>query len=153
MSFKDRRREDARSLIQGIPVWVTSAEIDVADVGAGVTVLHDFRKEGSKYLVTACVLEVTENLNAGTVDIGHGTIPSLYEGETGTVTTTDKDSLWPTATGDETSGNIESWFDMSAAPVILNGKVAPLPVIIATIATAVTGKFRAHFLVSEIPNY
>jgi len=154
MAFKDRRRFDARELIQGIPVWITTDEIDVAEVGgAGVVVLHDFSRDNGKYIITACVLEVIENFNAGTVNVGHGTMPDKYTPETGTITTTDADSLWPTATGNETTGTIESWFDMSGAPVILNGNASPVPVIIATIATAVSGKFRVHFLVSEIPQY
>lgn len=153
MAFKDRRRTDARDEIQGGSMWRTSAEIDVADVAAGTTVFDSFPKTNAKYIIDACILEVTTDLNAGTVDIGNGTLPLDDTAESGTLTTSDADSMWPTATGDETTGTIESWFDMGAAPLILNGAATTVPVLIATIATAVSGKFRVHYRLTEIPQY
>ena len=151
MAFKDRRRTDERDQIQGRPMWFTSDLIDVADVEAGVTLLKSFEQANATFLIDACILEVATDLDAGTVNIGHGTLPTPYTAESGTLTTTTADSLWPTATGDETTGTIKSWYDMSAAPIILDGAETTVPVIIATIATAVSGKFRVHFRVTELP--
>ena len=153
MAFKDRRRVDPRDFIQGYTYWITSDEIDIADTGATGIVIHAFDKAGSTYIIDGCILEVLTDLNAGSVNVGHGTLPATDTAESGTLTTTTADSLWATATGDETSGTIMSWDDLGAAPVILDGAESTVPVVIATVATAATGKFRVHFRVSEIPTY
>jgi len=157
MAFKDRRRTDARDDIQGQTIWMTSAEISVADTGAASVVLFSFPDPNSTYIIDATILDVTTNLNAGTVNIGHGTLPLDTTAESGTLTTTTADSLWASATGDETSGTIFSPQSRSTAgtvePLCLVGAASTVPVVIATIATAATGKFRVHLQVSKLPSY
>ena len=152
MAFKDRRRTDPRDQIQGRPYWLTSAEVDVADVEAGTTVLFSFPGASNKVIIDACYLDVTTDLDAGTVNIGHGTLPLDDTAEGGTLTTTTADSLWATATGDETTGTIFSYTDLGAAPLVFDRANATVPVVIATIATAVSGKFRVHLRVHELPH-
>lgn len=157
MAFKDRRRTDTRDEIQGNTFWITSAEIDVAEVGgAGSVVLFSF-PAGSTWIIEKCALDVLTNLNAGTVTIGHGTLPLDTTAESGTLTTTTADSLWATALGDETSGTIFDIYSLSTAgsldPLALVGADATVPVVIATITTAATGKFRVHLQVSKLPSF
>ncbi len=151
MAFKDRRRTDPRDQIQGRPFWVTSAIIDVADVAAGTTVLYSFENTSSRYFIDACVMDIIVDLNAGTVNVGHGSIPARDSAESATLTTTTADSLWASATGDETSGTIKIADDITAATLLLKGALTTTPIIVATIATAVTGKFKVHFRVTELP--
>jgi len=157
MAFKDRRRTDARDDLQGQTYWITSAEIDVADVAAGSTVLFSFPDATNTWIIEKCALDVTLRLNAGSVNIGHGTLPLDTTAESGTLTTTTADSLWATADADETGGEIFDVESRSTAatldPLVLVGAASTVPVIIATIATAVTGKFRVHLQVSKLPSY
>ena len=106
MAFKDRRRNDVRDNIQGRTVWITSAEINIADVGAGTTVLFSFPKANETYIIDKCALDVLTDLDAGTVTIGHGSLPLDTTAESGTLTTTSATSLWDTDNGDETTGTI-----------------------------------------------
>jgi hypothetical protein len=152
MAFKDRRRTDVRDNLQGRTVILTSAEINVADVGAGTTVLFSFPKANETYVFDMAAVDVITDLNAGTINIGHGTIPLDTSPESATLTTTTADSLWATATGDETSGLIFSPLG-DVSPLVLVGAAATVPVIMATIATAVSGKFRVHLRCFAIPSY
>jgi hypothetical protein len=157
MAFKDRRRTDVRDSLQGRISFITSAEISVADTGAASVVLFSFPNANETYIIDLTILDVLTNLNAGTVTIGHGTLPTDTTAESGTLTTTTADSLWATATGDETSGTIFSPQSRSTAgtvePLCLVGAAATVPVIIATITTAATGIFRVHCRVTAIPSY
>lgn len=153
MAFKDRRRTDARDSIQGVTYWTTSASISVADTGAASVVLFTFPRAGSTYIIDSCALDVLTDLNAGTVTIGHGTLPLDTTAESGTLTTTTADSLWATATADETSGTVFSIDDQTAAPIVLVGAASTVPAVIATITTAATGIFRVHIRIAEIPSY
>jgi len=156
MAFKDRRRTDARDNLQGQTFWLTSALIDVADVAAGTTVLFSF-PDANTYIIEKCALDVILRLDAGSVNIGYGTLPLDTTAESGTLTTTAADTLWATALADETGGEIFDIYSLSTAgtldPLTLVGAASTVPVIIATIATAVTGKFRVHLQVSKIPSY
>ena len=156
MAFKDRRRTDARDNLQGQTFWLTSAEIDVADVGATSVVLFTF-PDANTYIIEKCALDVTLRLNAGSVTIGHGTLPLDTTAESGTLTTTTADSLWATALADETAAEIFDVYSLSTAgtldPLVQVGAASTVPAIIATITTAATGKFRVHLQVSKIPSY
>ncbi|KKS16789.1 MAG: hypothetical protein UU74_C0033G0021 [Candidatus Woesebacteria bacterium GW2011_GWA1_41_7] len=151
MAFKDRRRNDVRDNIQGRTVWITSAEINIADVGAGTTVLFSFPKANETYIIDKCALDVLTDLDAGTVTIGHGSLPLDTTAESGTLTTTSATSLWDTDNGDETTGTIFNIDDQ--APIVLVGAASTVPVIIATIATAATGRFRVHLRITALPSY
>lgn len=154
MAFKDRRRTDARDSLQGQTFWITSKEIDVAEVGgAGSVVLFSFPNPNETYIIDLCALDVITDLNAGTVNIGHGTLPLDTTAESGILTTTTADSLWASATANETSGTVFSIDDQTAAPLVLVGAAATVPVIIATVATAISGKFRVHARITAIPSY
>lgn len=157
MAFKDRRRTDARDNLQGITYWLTSAQIDIADTGAASVVLFSFPDANSTYIIEKCALDVILRLNAGTVTIGHGTLPLDTTAESGTLTTTTADSLWATALADETAAEIFDVYSLSTAgtldPLVLVGAASTVPVVIATVTTAVTGKFRVHLQVTKLPSY
>lgn len=158
MAFKDRRRTDARDNLQGVTYWLTSAEINVAEVGgAGSVVLFTFPDPNSTYIVEKCALDVTLRLDAGSVTIGHGSLPLDTTAESGTLTTTTADSLWATALADETAAEIFDIYSLSTAgsldPMVFVGAASTVPAIIATITTAATGKFRVHLQVTKLPSY
>lgn len=155
MAFKDMRRTDARDDIQRTPYWMTSAEIDCADTGAGDgdIVLFSFPNTGYTYLVHGAYAEIIVVLDAGDLDVGDGTLPLDTTGESGTYTEVNAASILATAQITEATIGLYEGVLTTAAPIELVGAAATVPCIHADLSAAVTGKFRVHVLVSAIPNY
>lgn len=155
MAFKDKRRTDARDDIQRTPYWMTSAEIDVAETGAGDgdIVLFSFPNAGYTYLIHGAYAEIIVVFNAGAVDVGNGTLPLDTTAESGTYSEVTADSILATAQITEATIGLYEGVLTTAAAVELVGAASTVPCIHADITTAVSGKFRVHVLVSAIPNY
>ena len=157
MAFKDLRRTDARDDIQGQTFWRTSAEMNITTSSAGSYVVDSFPNAAMMYIIDMCAMDVITDLNAGTVTIGHGTLPTDTTAESGTLTTTSADNLWATALGDETTSEIFNIYSLSTAgtldPLVFIGAATSVPVIIATVTTAASGIFRCHYRISCLPAY
>lgn len=171
MAMLDLRRTDLRGTTLENPYWVTSAEIN-KDADDAEAVLFSFPLTGGAtpnrgiVLITIICCEIIVGFVGGTpsMTIGVGTIP-LESSTTGaTVTITDADDYFPSASITEATPGIYfpaagDWLVASAAatfvqPVQLLPLDADLPVIYAALTSGspiTAGSARVHALMHRVP--
>lgn len=167
----DRRKTDQRRYIYQ-PYWISSREIDSADLSAAeadCALMFSFPAAQyltSKILIEKCCIQITELWAGGTItlDVGSWTIATDNLGTGDAITLVDQDEYIPTA--DITSGTAGHYFAATGdwitakllmtelTPVIITPADATVPCVglyATTDDVYTSGKARLHFLITEIP--
>lgn len=158
----DIRRTDQRSNVFETPYWITSGEITGAMVGT--VGLFSFGVADQIVWVHRVVCQMTVVFDAGTIDVGLGTIATEAKTAGDVLTTTDADEyikqgdITTTTLGyyGSTTGNKSDWLVAQVtssynAPQIIICAAATTPLVIATVAGSTSGSARVHMLISRIP--
>lgn len=158
----DIRRTDLRANVFETPYWITSGEITGAMVGT--VALFSFPTADQVIWIHQTVCQITTLFDAGTIDVGTGSLATDAKTAGDALTTTDADELikqgdiTTTTAGyyGSTTGNKSDWLvaviTMSyVAPMILVGAAATTPIVFATVAGSASGAARVHMLISRIP--
>lgn len=158
----DVRRTDLRTNVFETPYWITSGEITGAMVGT--VALFSFPDAGQVIWIHNTVCQMTTVFDAGTIDIGTGSLPTEASTAGAVLTTTDLDELikqgdiTTTTLGyyGSTTGNKSDWLVAAitssyASPMLLVGAAATVPIVFATVAGSASGAARVHMLISRIP--
>lgn len=169
--IQDYRRTDQRRYIYQ-PYWISSGEIDSADLAADeteVALCFSFPAAQyltSKILIEKCCIQITELWAGGTitVDVGSWTLATDGVGTGDAATLVDQDEYIPTA--DITSGTAGHYFAATGdwitakllmtelTPVIITPADTTVPAIgiyTTTDDVYTSGKARLHFMITEIP--
>lgn len=171
MAMLDLRRTDLRGTTLENPYWVTSAEIAPAADDAEA-VLFSFPLTGGAtpnrglVLITIICCEIITGFVGGTpsMTIGTGSIPLETSTTGATVTITDADDFFPSASITEATPGIYfpaagDWLTAAAAqtfaqPVALTPLDADVPVLYAALTSGspiTAGAARVHALMHRIP--
>lgn len=158
----DVRRTDLRTNVYATPYWITSAEFTGAQVGT--IALFSFPTADEVVWIHQAVCQITTVFDAGTIDIGTGSLATDAKTAGDELTTTDLDELIKqgditvTTTGyyGSTTGNKSDWLVATitysyVSPMILIGAAATTPIVFATVAGSASGVARFHMLISRIP--
>lgn len=158
----DVRRTDLRTNVFATPYWITSGQITGAMVGT--VALFSFPTADQIVWFHQCVVQVTTVFDAGTLDVGTGSLATDAATAGDALTTTDADELIAntditlTTVGyyGGTTANKSDWLTATitysyVAPMFLVGAAATTPIVFATVAGSTSGVARVHLLISRIP--
>jgi hypothetical protein len=159
----DVRRTDLRTNVFATPYWITSGEITGAMVGT--VGLFAFGVADQIIWVHNVVCQIITVFDAGTIDVGLGSLATEAKTAGDELTTTDADEyiknaeITATTLGyyGSTAGAGKSDWQVAqaaftyAAPNIIAAAAATTPLVFATVAGSTSGAARVHMLISRIP--
>lgn len=159
----DVRRTDLRTNVYETPYWISSGSFTGAQVGT--IALFSFPVADQIIWFHQVVCQIIGVFDAGTIDVGTGSLATDAATAGDVLTTTDADEfikqgdITVTTAGfyGSTSGaNTSDWRTglaaMSyAAPMFLVGAAATTPIVFATVGGSASGTARVHMLISRIP--